>query len=63
MTKREAAIVMAYTGICIGEFDEFHGYIEEILERPVMTHELAYKEIILEIREKSKQDFITIEVK
>jgi len=63
MTKREAAIVMAYTGICIGKFDEFHGYVEEILERPVFTHELASRDFMLEIREKSKQDFKSIEVK
>ena len=41
MTKREAAIVSAYTGVLIGDFDEVHKYIEELLGRPVFTHELA----------------------
>jgi len=39
MTKREAAIVSAYTGILIGSFSDLHQYIEEIMKRPVWTHE------------------------
>ena len=31
MTKREAAIVSAYTGVLIGDFNEMHRYIEEIM--------------------------------
>ena len=62
MTKKEAAIVSAYTGILLGEFKDFHKYIEKILNRPVFTHELANKEICVEIKEKSRQDFINITV-
>lgn len=43
MTKREAAIVSAYTGILIGDFSDMHKYIEEKLDRAVWTPELAYK--------------------
>jgi hypothetical protein len=62
MTKREAAIVTAYTGIKIGEFHEAHKYIEEVLQRPVFIHELARKEITDKIHEKSRQDFLSIKV-
>lgn len=62
MTKKEAAIVSAYTGILIGEFSDLHEYIEKILDRPVFTHELANKVVIAEIEEKSRQDFINITV-
>jgi hypothetical protein len=62
MTKREAAIVSAFTGILIGKFDDMHRYIEKILDRPVFTHELASKRLAYEIKEKSKADFIEIEV-
>ena len=61
MTKRECAIVMAYTGICMltGEnFSIFHEYIEEKLGRPVHTHELP--ELEEEIKEKSKDDFLNL---
>lgn len=60
MTKREAAIVSAYTGYLIGEFSDFHAYVEEIMGRPVSTHELP--NIADELKEKSKKDFMSIEV-
>lgn len=60
MTKEEAAIVSAYTGILLSEFSDFHKYIEKILNRPVFMYELADKEIWVEIKEKSRQDFINI---
>lgn len=60
MTRKEAAIVSAYTGILICEFSDFHEYIEKILNRPVFRYELADKEICVEIKEKSRKDFINI---
>ena len=61
MTKRECAIVMAYTGVCMlaGEnFSIFHKYIEERLGRPVYTHELP--ELEEEIKEKTERDFLKL---
>ena len=43
MTKREAAVVMAFTGVALlvgDNFDYFHKYVEELMGRPVWTHEL-----------------------
>ena len=63
MTDKEKAIVMAHTGICMlaGEkFGVFHAYIEDILGRPVYTHELATQSISDEIKEKSRDDFIKL---
>ena len=62
MTTKEAAIVSAYTGIMLGNFSELHKYIEEIMERPVFTHELASKKITEEIKKRSKDDFMSISV-
>ena len=62
MTKREAAIVGAYTGILLGDFSDLHGYIEEILGRPVFTHELGNKELAEHIKDVSKSDFLALEV-
>ena len=62
ITKREAAIISAYTGYCIGDFSETHKYIEEILERPVWTHEMARTKLWEEIRAKAKPDFMKLEV-
>jgi hypothetical protein len=63
MTDKEKAIVMAHTGIAMltGEkFSIFHKYIEDILDRPVWTHELADDSVYEEIKEKSKSDFIEL---
>ena len=62
MNKREAAIISAYTGILIGNFADMHKYIEEKLGRSVWTHELDDKITWEEIKQKSKEDFINIEV-
>lgn len=44
----------------IGEFSDFHAYVEEIMERPVFTHELPSTEE--ELRYKSKKDFMSIKI-
>lgn len=61
MTKREAAIVSAYTGYLIGGFNDFNAYAEEIMERPIFTHE--FLSIADELKEKSKKDFMSIKIK
>lgn len=61
MTDREKAVVMAYTGIAmlIGDkFDIFHKYVEEIMCRPVFSHEFAT--CSEEIKEKAKPDFLKL---
>ena len=62
MTKREAAIVAAYTGYLIGDFSDMHKYIEGILKRPVFTHELGNMQLRHEIEKKSKEDFVNINI-
>lgn len=61
MTDKEKAIIMAHTGICMLEGDKFqifHRYIEDIMGRPIMTHEIGWLED--EIKERSKSDFIEL---
>ena len=63
MTDREKAIVMAYTGTCMlteDKFHIFHEYVEKLMGRPIYVHEMAYKEVSDEIRERSKADFLRI---
>ena len=63
MTDREKAIVMAYTGVCMlsgDKFKIFHEYVENIMGRPVYTHEMAIKAVDDEIKEKAKADFIAL---
>ena len=61
MTDREKAIVMAHTGICTmtgDSFQIFHKYVEDIMGRPIMTHEMGL--FADEIMEKSTADFIAL---
>lgn len=61
MTKREAAIVEAYTGICMltGEDRKYaYEYASEILGRPIFTHEFVW--FYNEFKEKIKSDFFEI---
>lgn len=60
LTKEQAAIIGAYTGITAGPFSDIHEYIEKIMGRPVFIHELADENLCDEIREKAKPDFLAI---
>ena len=63
MTDKEKAIVMAYTGVAMltgDKFSIFQKYIEDLLNRPVFTHELASEEVWNEIKKKSKDDFLKL---
>lgn len=62
MTRREAAIVMAYTGIRLGDFGDFHVYAEEKLGRPIRMHEFAVPHVVDAIREHARADFLALEV-
>ena len=62
ITKREASIISAYTGILIGTFADMHGYIEEVMQRPVYTHEMGNRKIADEIKRLSKEDFLNLNV-
>ena len=62
MTTREAAIVSAYTGYLLSDFANMQRYAEEVMGRPVWTHEFASTEFVDKLREKSKADFVNISV-
>lgn len=61
MTKHECAVVMAYTGTCMltgKDFGIYHKYVEDILGRPVWTHEMGF--LAEEIKNRSKGDFLRL---
>lgn len=60
MTKQEKIIVSAYTGVLMCNFDDLKKYIEEKLNRSVLTHELASHDVWEEIKKKIKKDFIEL---
>ena len=61
MTDKEKAIVMAYTGVVMLKGDKiqiFYKYVEKIMGRPILTHEMA--QLATKIKEKSKDDFMAL---
>ena len=56
MTNKEAIAISAYTGFCFAPFDEIHHFIEEVLSRPVFTHELARDDIWDEVRKNMQKN-------
>lgn len=60
LTRRQGAIISAYTGILCGKWEDTHEYIEEKMGRSVWTHELADRSMWESIKEASKCDFVAI---
>lgn len=60
LTKEQAAIIGAYTGIATGPFSIIHEYAEKKLGRPIFTHEFASQEMMDKIAAAAKEDFLSI---
>lgn len=60
LTKEQAAIIGVYTGISCGPFSDVHEKFEQLLGRPVWTHEMADKEIWNLAKEKVKDEFLAL---
>jgi len=43
-------------------FSELHKYVEEIMGRPVFTHEMGHNGLWKEIKDRSKHDFLAIDI-
>lgn len=60
LTREQAAIIGAYTGICCGPFSDVHAKIEQVLGRSVWTHEMADKELWETVRTKLTAEFMDV---
>jgi len=60
LTKQQAAIVSAYTGFLVGKFSGMHEYVEKLMDRPVMTHELGSEEFAAEIKKAARPDYVAL---
>lgn len=60
LTKEQAAIVGAYTGVTAGNFGFIHELSEQLLERAIWTHEFAIPSVVEEIKEAVKPIYISI---
>lgn len=60
LTKEQAAIIGAYTGVTCGDFGDIQEYASRVLGYPVFTHEFADKEFVRKLRNASTDDFLSI---
>lgn len=60
LTRKQAAIVGAYTGFTAGPFQDIHALAEAKLGRPIWTHEFARVELAAELREAVKADYMAL---
>lgn len=60
LTKEQANIISAYTGFLVGDFGDMHEYIEKVMGRPVLTHEMGNTKFMQSLREKVKEDLYSI---
>lgn len=60
LTKEQAAIIGAFTGILSGNFEDMHAYVERIMGRPVFTHEMGDKSVAEQIKAAALEDFRAI---
>lgn len=60
LTKRQAAIIGAYTGITAGPFSDVHELAEELLGRPIFTHQFADPAVAEELKAAAKPLYLEI---
>lgn len=60
LTKEQAAVLGAFTGIMSGPFSDLQEYAEKKLGRSVWTHEFASEHFFSQLKELSREDFIAI---
>ncbi|MDX0897475.1 hypothetical protein CN090_04490 [Sinorhizobium meliloti] len=60
LTKEQAAIIGAFTGITASNFSVIHEYAERKLGRSIWTHEFASEKLSEELKEAARADFLSI---
>ncbi len=60
LTRRQAAIIGAFTGITAGPFEDVQQLGDELMGRPTWTHEYAHEKFADELRERAKPLFLAI---
>lgn len=60
LTKEQAAVLGAFTGIACGPFADIHEYAEKVMGRPCWTHEFASSDFSEKLKELAREDFLSI---
>ena len=61
LTKRQAAIIGAFTGVTCGPFSDIHEYVDSLPGfEGIYTHNFGDREIMERVREAAKPDFLAL---
>ncbi len=60
LTKDQAIVISAYTGVLICSFADMHEECEKRLGTPIFTHEFANREMVERIGAAFKADFLAL---
>jgi hypothetical protein len=61
ITRKQAAIIGAFTGVTCGPFEDIHEYVNSLPGfKGIMTHNFASNETAKRIKEASRDDFIAL---
>jgi hypothetical protein len=60
LTRGQAAIIGLYTGVSAGPFEDVHKLAEDLLGRPVFTHEFANKDLCEELKDLVTLQFLNL---
>lgn len=60
LTPKAAAIITLYTGDLLGKFDTAHALAEELLGRPIMTHEFRDPALLAILKDRVRPLFISL---
>lgn len=62
MTKREAAIIGAYTGVVVGEYTDLMSYISDLVGGPIVDATLSTFGMTDYIKGLARNDFMALQV-
>lgn len=60
LTREQAAIIGAYTGVACGPFEDIQFLGDRLFGRPTWTHEYAVPAFVEQLKEKVREEFLAI---
>jgi hypothetical protein len=60
LSRRDAAIIGAFTGVALGPFEDIQAYGDHLMGRPTWTHEYGSRDFWADLKEKSQEDFFAL---
>lgn len=60
LTREQAAILTASTGVVLGPFEDLHAYAEKKLGHPIFTHEFGSESMAEKLKAAAREDLLSI---